>query len=38
MAKFGLLYLNDGDYEEKQVLLADWVEDLAQGYSENVKV
>ncbi|NOQ43757.1 MAG: serine hydrolase, partial [Dehalococcoidia bacterium] len=34
MAKFGLLYLNDGEYEGKQVLSADWVRDSLQRYSE----
>jgi CubicO group peptidase (beta-lactamase class C family) len=34
MAKFGLLYLNDGEYEGKQVLSADWVWDSLQRYSE----
>jgi CubicO group peptidase (beta-lactamase class C family) len=34
MAKFGLLYLNDGEYEGKQVLSANWVRDSLQSYSE----
>ena len=34
MAKFGLLYLNDGEYEGKQVLSADWVRESLQRYSE----
>ena len=34
MAKFGLLYLNDGEYEGKQVLSATWVRDSLQRYSE----
>ncbi len=38
MAKFGLLYLNDGEYEGKQVLSADWVRDSLQRYSEDIKV
>ena len=38
MAKFGLLYLNDGEYEGKQILSADWVRDSLQRYSDNVKV
>jgi CubicO group peptidase (beta-lactamase class C family) len=38
MAKFGLLYLNDGEYEGKRVLSADWVRDSLQRYSDNVKV
>ena len=38
MAKFGLLYLNDGEYEGNQVLPADWVRDSQQRYSEDIKV
>ena len=38
MAKFGLLYLNDGEYEGKRVLSANWVGDSLQRYSENVKL
>jgi CubicO group peptidase (beta-lactamase class C family) len=36
MAKFGLLYLNDGEYEGKQVLSAEWVTESLQSYSENI--
>lgn len=32
-AKFGLLYLNDGDFEGRQVISADWVHDSLQSYS-----
>jgi CubicO group peptidase (beta-lactamase class C family) len=35
MAKFGLLYLNDGEYGGKQIVPADWVRDSLQIYSEN---
>jgi len=35
-AKFGLLYLNDGVYDGKQVISADWVHDSLQRYSENI--
>jgi CubicO group peptidase (beta-lactamase class C family) len=35
-AKFGLLYLNDGEYEGDQVVPADWVHDSLQRYSENI--
>jgi len=35
-AKFGLLYLNDGQYEGNQIVPADWVHDSLQGYSENI--
>jgi CubicO group peptidase (beta-lactamase class C family) len=37
MAKFGLLYLNDGEYEGNQVLSADWVRDSLQRHSEDFK-
>ena len=35
-AKFGLLYLNDGEYEGNQVVPADWVHDSLQRYSEDI--
>jgi len=35
-ARFGLLYLNDGEYEGNQVVPADWVHDSLQRYSENI--
>ena len=35
MAKFGLLYLNSGEYEGKQVISAVWVRDSLQTYSED---
>jgi CubicO group peptidase (beta-lactamase class C family) len=38
MAKFGLLYLGDGEYEGNQVISSDWVRDSLQRYSENIKV
>jgi CubicO group peptidase (beta-lactamase class C family) len=34
-AKFGLLYLNDGEYEGNQILPPDWVRDSLQTYSED---
>ena len=34
MAKFGLLYLDDGEYEGNQIVSADWVRDSLQTYSE----
>jgi CubicO group peptidase (beta-lactamase class C family) len=37
MAKFGLLYLNGGEYEGTPVLSADWVEDSLERYSDNIK-
>jgi CubicO group peptidase (beta-lactamase class C family) len=36
MAKFGLLYLNDGEYEGDQVVSAAWVRESLQTYSENI--
>jgi CubicO group peptidase (beta-lactamase class C family) len=35
MAKFGLLYLNDGEYEGKQVIPSDWVQESLRIYSED---
>jgi CubicO group peptidase (beta-lactamase class C family) len=37
-AKFGLLYLNDGKYEEDQIVPADWVHDSLQRSSEDINV
>jgi CubicO group peptidase (beta-lactamase class C family) len=37
-AKFGLLYLNEGEYEGNQIVPADWVHDSLQRYSENINV
>ncbi|MDX1415187.1 MAG: serine hydrolase [Candidatus Promineifilaceae bacterium] len=34
-AKFGLLYLNDGQIAEEQIVPADWVYDSLQTYSED---
>ena len=34
-AKFGLLYLNDGEYEGNQIIPADWVHDSLQTYSKD---
>jgi CubicO group peptidase (beta-lactamase class C family) len=36
MAKFGLLFLNDGTFNGKQVLSAAWVRDSLQRYSEGI--
>ena len=36
MAKFGLLYLNDGEYGGNQVVPADWVRESLQRYSEDI--
>ena len=35
MARFGSLYLNDGECEGNQVISADWVHDSLQTYSED---
>jgi len=35
-ARFGLLYLNGGEYEGDQVVPADWVHDSLQRYSEDI--
>jgi CubicO group peptidase (beta-lactamase class C family) len=35
MAKFGLLYLNDGDWEGNQIIPSDWVHDSLRTYSED---
>jgi CubicO group peptidase (beta-lactamase class C family) len=35
MAKFGQLYLNDGVYEGKRVIPADWVRDSLETYTVN---
>jgi CubicO group peptidase (beta-lactamase class C family) len=37
-AKFGLLYLNDGEYEGIQVIPADWVSESLQRYSEDINL
>jgi len=34
-AKFGLLYLNNGEYEGSQIISADWVHDSLQTYTED---
>ncbi len=38
MAKFGLLYLNDGIHNENQIISSAWVENSMQKYSKNIKV
>ena len=35
MAKFGLLYLNGGEYDGKQIVPAAWVHDSLQTYTAN---
>jgi len=35
MAKFGTLYLNDGTYQGRQVISADWVDESLQAYSHD---
>jgi CubicO group peptidase (beta-lactamase class C family) len=34
-ARFGLLYLNEGEYQGKQVVEADWVRESLQTYSKS---
>jgi CubicO group peptidase (beta-lactamase class C family) len=36
MGKFGVLYLNNGTIEDKQIVPADWVKESLQSYSVNV--
>jgi CubicO group peptidase (beta-lactamase class C family) len=36
-AKFGLLYLNDGEYKGEQIIPSDWVHASLQSYSENTR-
>jgi hypothetical protein len=35
MAKFGLMYLNEGLYDGRQIVPAEWVRDSLRTYSEN---
>ncbi|MFN2290368.1 MAG: hypothetical protein ACK2UC_04150, partial [Anaerolineae bacterium] len=35
MAKFGQLYLDDGQYEGRQIVSADWVHQSLRTYSED---
>jgi CubicO group peptidase (beta-lactamase class C family) len=37
MAKFGLLYLNEGEYEGNRIFPAGWVRDSLQRYSDPAK-
>ncbi|MBI9047560.1 MAG: serine hydrolase [Anaerolineaceae bacterium] len=37
-AKFGLLYLNDGEYDGNQVISADFIENSLQRYSERIDI
>jgi CubicO group peptidase (beta-lactamase class C family) len=36
MAKFGLLYLNKGEYEGKQLIPTSWVNESLQKYSDDI--
>jgi CubicO group peptidase (beta-lactamase class C family) len=36
MAKFGLLYLSDGEYAGNQIISADWIRVSLQRYSEDI--
>jgi len=38
MARFGQLYLNDGEYKGNQVIPADWVDASLTRYSEGINV
>ncbi len=38
MARFGLLYLNEGRFEGKQIIPADWIEASLQDYSPDAWV
>ena len=38
MAKFGLLYLNEGNFNGRQIIPADWVRESLQNYSEDAWV
>jgi len=38
MAKFGMLYLNDGQYGEDQIVSDKWVNDSMERYSENIVI
>ena len=37
-AKFGLLYLNNGEYEGDQVISAEWISDSLQKYSDRINL
>ena len=37
MAKFGLMFLNEGEYRGDQVISSNWVRDSLQRYSEGIK-
>lgn len=36
MAKFGLLYLNEGNYNREQLIPASWINESLQRYSEDI--
>jgi CubicO group peptidase (beta-lactamase class C family) len=36
MAKFGLLYLNEGAYKGRQIIPADWIKESLQSYSDDI--
>jgi CubicO group peptidase (beta-lactamase class C family) len=38
MAKFGSLYLNNGEYDGRPVMSADWVTDSLQRYTEGLNI
>jgi len=37
-AKFGFLFLNDGEYEGNQIISTDWVRESLQRYSDNIDI
>jgi CubicO group peptidase (beta-lactamase class C family) len=37
-AKFGLLYLNDGEYDGNRVISAEWISDSLQKYSDRINL
>jgi CubicO group peptidase (beta-lactamase class C family) len=38
MARFGLLYLNNGESHGEQIISTDWIKDSLQRYSENINI
>jgi CubicO group peptidase (beta-lactamase class C family) len=38
MAKLGVLYLNGGEYDGKQIVAENWVKESLERYSENIKL
>jgi CubicO group peptidase (beta-lactamase class C family) len=38
MAKFGMLYFNDGEYNGEQIIPAEWVSESLERYSEDIVI